>query len=239
MKKAIIIAAGEFTSQLLPQLSPQLLSQVEGQIDGQSPLLIAADGGYNHCRRLGITPDLLVGDFDSIGDCGVPVNSGNIEVMRHPPEKDASDLELAVDEALRRGCRHIRIYGALGGRLDHTIASIAVLVSLSRKGATGWLVGKNESITAVTDGTLRLNQSQAQSQAQDCADYCATAQRGYVSIFPAGEKAAGVSLRGLKYTLDNAELTCHSTLGLSNEWSGGEAEIAVKDGTLIVVISNA
>jgi len=162
--------------------------------------------------------DLLVGDFDSLA-----APPDNIEIIRHPAEKDESDLELAVNEAIRRGFSCFYIYGALGGRLDHTLASIAVLTSIAKKGMTGWLIGENELITAITDEQLTIDNGQL-------------TVGELISLFPAGETARGVTLTNLKYPLCDAVLSCDNSLGLSNEFIGEKATIEVKDGTLIIIL---
>ena len=162
--------------------------------------------------------DLLVGDFDTLCIDSIP---DNIETIRHPIEKDESDLELAVAEAIRRGFDTFYIYGCLGGRFDHTLASIAVLTSISQKGLCGFLIGKSQTITAITKGKLTLECNPPE----------------VVSLFPAGDTAAGVTLTGFKYPLNNATLTNNNSLGLSNVALDSNAVIEVKNGTLIVVIN--
>jgi thiamine pyrophosphokinase len=203
MKACTIIGAGEFSG-----FNPAFISD----------FIIGADA----CP---VPVNLLVGDFDTLKSLEkVP---HNVEVVRFPSEKDESDLELAVEEAIRCGFNTFYIYGCLGGRLDHTLASISVLTYVSRKGMIGYLIGENEVITAVTNDKITLEPQKS----------------GIVSIFPAGGKASGVTLKGLKYPLNNAVLTCGSTLGLSNEFIGGAGRdanaptVEVRDGTLIVVIS--
>ena len=201
MRKCMIIGAGEFTG-----FNPNFTAEY----------IIAADGGYDHLNKHKLNPDLVVGDFDSVKKTPV-----NVEIIRHPSEKDESDLELAVEAAITRGFDCFYIYGALGKRLDHTLASIAVLISISQKGMTGYLIGDDEIITAVTDSLITLG----------------TQNSGVVSVFATGEAASGVNLKGLKYPLSNAVLTCGSTRGLSNEFIGVEAVIEVRNGTLIVITS--
>jgi len=161
--------------------------------------------------------NLIVGDFDTLNAEEVP---DGIETVRFPSEKNESDLELAVEQAVKRGFNTFYIYGALGGRLDHTLASIAVLTSIAKRGMTGWLIGENEIVTAVTDGRITLNN-------RNCV----------LSIFPAGESAEGVTLTGMKYPLDNAVISNDNSLGLSNVVIGDNAAVEVKDGTLIVILS--
>jgi thiamine pyrophosphokinase len=180
--------------------------------------VIAADGGFLPLFFKGenLPYHLVVGDFDSIKH---PVPQG-IEVMKFPAEKDESDLELAVCEAIKREYNRFYIYGVLGGRLDHTLASIAVMTSVSRKGYECLLLGDNEIITAVTDGTVTLNPVFGKT----------------LSVFAVGEHASGVTLSGLKYPLDNANLDCFTSRGLSNEFISEKAVIEVRNGTLIIVM---
>jgi len=205
VKSCIIVGAGEFDG---------LKSEHE------SKFIIAVDGGYDSLKKIGVTPDLIVGDCDSIE--ALP---DNIEVVRYPAEKNQSDLELAVGEAIKRGFVSFYIYGALGKRFDHSLASMAVLTGISQKGLNARLIGTASSLceaTAVTNSKLVFEAGSS----------------GTISIFPAGEKAEGVSLQGLKYQLDNAVLHCHETVGLSNEFTGEEAVIEVKSGTLIIILQN-
>ncbi|MCL2754278.1 MAG: thiamine diphosphokinase [Oscillospiraceae bacterium] len=159
--------------------------------------VIAVDGGYDRLTECGIVPDLVIGDFDSLTG-KLPVT---VETLRFPQEKDESDTELAVQEAIRRGCKAFRIYGALGGRLDHTLANIALMISLSERGYDCRLIGEREWLTAVVSNSrFKLD--------------CATGQT--VSVFTADESAHGVTLTGFKYPLANAVLQ-RGTRGLSNE----------------------
>ncbi|MDR0222222.1 MAG: thiamine diphosphokinase [Oscillospiraceae bacterium] len=199
MKSCAIVGAGEFNG-----FHPCFAGEYT----------IAADGGCDNLAKFGITPDLIVGDCDSISE--IP---GGVEVVRAPSEKDETDAALAVNEAIRRGYVRFYIYGALGGRLDHTLANISLLANLSRRGFTARIIGKNEIIAAVTDGVAAFG-----------AD-----KTGIISIFPAGEKAKGVSLKGLKYGLDDAELRFDAAVGVSNEFIGEESFVGVKKGTLIIV----
>ena len=103
---------------------------------GETDLLIAADGGYRAVCDAGMRPDLIVGDFDSLG--GVPTDA---PVIRCPVEKDDTDTMIAIKEGLARGYQRFQIYGGLGGRLDHTIANLHALAYLADHGARGRLVG--------------------------------------------------------------------------------------------------
>lgn len=178
--------------------------------------IIAADGGYTHLQKLGITPDLLLGDFDSL-----EVIPDFDNIIRLPEEKDDTDMLFAVKEGLAMGHRLFIIYGGVGGRLDHTLANIQTIAYLSTVGAKGYLIGEGRVITAVTDGELFFD----------------SAQRGLISVFCHGSEARGVDLRGLKYPLNDAVLTSTMPLGVSNEFIGQASSVSVKIGTLIVIWS--
>lgn len=201
-KTCCIFGAGEYGAFTLP--SEQL----------QNAFLIAADGGYGWLKAQGLTPHLAVGDFDSLG-C-VPED---VPVLRHPPEKDDTDMMLAVQEGLKRGCTRFLLYGGLGGRLDHTLANLHVLDHLAREGCEAFLLGPNETVTALRNGSLTFS----------------GAHRGTLSVFPWGGDARGVTLSGLRYPLEGGTLTPHHPLGVSNEFLGKEAVISVTDGALLVL----
>lgn len=179
-----------------------------------SILVIAADGGLRRLEAQGIAPDLIVGDFDSLGR--VPEGTN---IIRHPVEKDDTDMMLAVKMGLARGCDRFLLYGGLGGRLDHTLANLQTLAYLAHHGASGWLLGGGIVVTALRNGTLRFPAS--------CA--------GTVSVFCNGSEARGVTLRGLYYPLRDAVLTSTFPLGVSNRFTGVPASVTVEDGTLLVL----
>jgi thiamine pyrophosphokinase len=181
----------------------------------QGDYIIAADGGYARLDALGIVPDLVIGDFDSLGNAPEHPN-----VVRTPAVKDDSDVGLAVKAGLAQGCKSFVIDGGLGGRLDHTLANIQILLHLTSQGARGLLIGRDASVTAITNSSLHLEPHAS----------------GYVSVFSAGGNACGVTIEGLRYQLRDAVLTSQHPLGLSNEFIGKPATVSVRDGTLIVVI---
>ena len=175
--------------------------------------ILAADGGYSHLRKLGLEPHGILGDFDSLGY--VPSNA-----QVFPVEKDDTDSMLAVRKGLQLGYKEFILYGALDGpRLDHTIANLQTLLFLESQGAKGTLVGLKYWITTVKDGILRLP----------------NAKNGIVSVFCLGEKAKGVTIRGLQYELENGSLDSSFPLGVSNHFIGKEATVAVENGVLFVM----
>lgn len=179
--------------------------------------IIAADGGLRHLQKWGIAPHLTVGDFDSLS---APPEDSAGEVITLPCEKDDTDLVAAIRLGLDRGYKNFRIYCALGGtRLDHTLAAISAAAYLADQGCGVILYGKNENAAVIKNSTLRL-------PARDA---------GYVSVFSHTSESAGVSIKGLKYSLEDAVLTNTFPLGVSNEFRGCDAEITVRDGILAVI----
>ena len=175
--------------------------------------VIAADGGYAPLMKLGAEIHMVLGDFDSLGY--VPEHRN---VVRHNPEKDDTDMMLAVKEGMKRGYGSFVLLGALGGRLDHTLANIQALMYISRRGCRGFLVDESTIVTAVTDGELFFDAE----------------HRGMVSVFCLSEAACGVTLRGLKYPLHRVTLESSIALGVSNEFTGVPSSVAVERGTLVV-----
>ena len=183
----------------------------------EDDFLLAADGGLRHLQSLGLTPDEILGDFDSLGY--VPENSS-----RFPVEKDDTDSMLAIRRGLELGYREFWLYGSLDGpRLDHTAANYQALQYLADHHAFGYLIGKDYLVTVVKNGSLRF------------PDGC----RGTVSVFCQGSDAHGVTLKGLYYPLENAVLTSGFPLGVSNHFTGQAAEIAVTQGSLLVFFPRA
>lgn len=179
-------------------------------------IVIAADGGYKYLQRAGIKPDIVIGDFDSLGKA--PEGE---KIIRLKPEKDVTDTYASVSEGIKCGYSRFNIYGASGGRIEHTLANIQLIASLAEKNMQASIFDGSTVITAVTAKTLRFD----------------SAYNGYISIFAHSDKCTGVCLRGLKYPLENAELSNLFPLGVSNEFLGVESEIVIGNGTAIIVYS--
>ena len=183
-------------------------------------LLIAADGGYLHCLRRGLVPDLLIGDFDSLN--AVPDRlPDRCQMLRYPSEKNETDLELSVQEGEHRGYRRFLLLGALSGpRLDHTVAGLQLLCGCAERGLTVLMSGGGQRVTAI--------HNTGRSFPSDC--------RGYLSVFAFGGAATGVTLSGVKYRLEEATLQPDIPLGVSNEFLPGQsASVRVSHGTLLLV----
>lgn len=197
MGKCVILCAGEIAGNILP-LQPD-------------DLLIAADGGYRHAEALGLTPQVILGDFDSLGY--VPQGA-----QVHPKEKDDTDAMLAVRLGLSEGYSEFYIYGGMDGpRVDHTLANFQLLYFLAAHGARGYLIGIRQIATAITDAIT-----------------FDAGKTGNVSVFCLGQPAT-VDIRGLKYELQGGTLQADFPLGVSNQFTGKEARITANSGTVLVI----
>ena len=175
--------------------------------------VIAADSGLDLVRSLNLTPDLTVGDFDSLGR--VPTGKN---VVTLPVEKDVTDAAAAVGIGRARGYSDFRFVGCTGGRPDHTFAAYQLLADLSTRGETGLLFGDGFTVTAVKDGAIAFP----------------ALSGGTLSVFAVGGDASGVTLSGVFYPLSDATLTPTFPLGVSNSFIGQPVTIEVKRGTLLV-----
>lgn len=201
MKSCYIVAAAE--------LAPERLRPEPGD------LLIAADAGLLHLERLGLAPDLALGDFDSLGY--VP-EAPQVEVC--PVRKDDTDTMAALRRALELGYRRALIFGGLGGRrFDHSLANVQALAWADANGLEAWLIGRSCALTALSDGAELLFDAR-------CS--------GDFSAFCLGGEARGVCEEGLSYALSDAVLTPDFPLAVSNSFTGAPARISVASGRLIV-----
>lgn len=200
MKTCYIIAAGDAT-------------EIEINKE-ENDIVIACDAGHAHCQTYGIVPDLIVGDFDSLGF--VPENE-NIIIL--PVEKDDTDTSFAVKYAMNKGYTRFVIFAGMGGkRPEHTYANIALLAFISKNGGEGYLVGNNCTVTAVTDSKIIFSKN----------------LNGDISVFSFDSESDGVTEEGLFYSLENATIRNCDILGVSNSFTGKESNISVKKGTLII-----
>ena len=174
--------------------------------------VIAADAGYRHLTEIGVEPDLVIGDFDSLGAAPERPN-----VIVCPVQKDDTDTLVAVRRAIDMGFSRIMIFGGTGGRLDHTLANIQTLGFAANRGAEAFLFGEDFVLTVLAGGRLRFS-----------------GYSGGFSVFSLGGRARGVWESGVAYPLFDAELTCDFPMGVSNEFASPETEISVREGAIIV-----
>ncbi len=199
MATCIIFCAGEFDA---------LAAPIQ-----KDDFIIAADGGLRHLETLGIQPDEILGDFDSLGY--IPADS-----RVYPVRKDDTDSMLAIRRGLSLGYRSFLLYGGMdGARPDHALANYQALQFLADRGAFGYLIGKNYNATVIQNGSLVFS----------------PVDEGILSIFAMGPDAIGVTLEGLSYPLTDATLTSAFPLGVSNHFTGSNAKITVREGSLLVL----
>ena len=181
----------------------------------ENAYIIAADSGYLAVKQLNLTPDLVLGDFDSLDekpDCG--------EIMTAPAEKDDTDTMLAVKTALDRGYTDITIAGSIGGRLDHTFANIQTLAYIFKNGGFGRLIGGNDTVELL-----------------DAGEYSYQRKDGmYFSLFSYGESAV-ITTSGTKYNVAQYRLDNTFPLGVSNEIIEDKCRISVHEGQILVIFS--
>ena len=199
-----IVGAGEFTPR---GLKPQ-----------KGDFVIAADGGYLALRSVGIQPDLLMGDLDSLGS-DYPLPS-DLPLERFPVQKDDTDTGIALAHGWKLGYRSFALYGCSGGRVDHLLANWQSMCRYSQMGAEIRMAAADYDAYAITNQSFVLPKRPAGTT---------------VSVFCHGDHAEGVSLEGLMYSLSGASLTNAFPLGVSNQRTSLEARISVADGTLLVL----
>ena len=176
--------------------------------------VIAADRGYDSLMAFNVQPDLVVGDFDSLGHTPSHPN-----VIQLPAEKDDTDMIFALRKGLELGYRRFVLLGGVGGRVEHTYANLQLLDWLTTQGAQGFLAGEKTAATALRNGELVFPQSMS----------------GYLSVFCNSGSAEGVTLENLKFPLSDHTLSGTFPLGVSNEFTGQSARVAVKSGSLILI----
>lgn len=199
MKECVIFCAAGFDGLAIPLT--------------EEDYLIAADGGLRHTEHLGVTPNAIIGDFDSLNY--IPTGA---EVF--PVEKDDTDSMLAVKLGLSKGYDRFLLYGGLDGvRLDHTVANYQALQYLADRDARGILIGRDFCATVIRNGALRFPGG----------------KQGDISVFCMGPDAQGVNIEGLYYSLKNGTLTCGFPLGVSNHFTDSAARVSVAQGSLLIL----
>ena len=196
-----IVGAGEFYGEFTPT---------------KGDLVIAADGGYSKLTELGITPDVLVGDMDSL-PCRLP--SGGVEIIRHPVEKDETDAYLAYRIGRERGYTDFMLYGGVGGRPDHTFANYSLLYGAKLDGYSITLVDKDYDIFVINNESVTL--------IGECGKT--------FSVFAIGGECSSVTIQGAKYCCESVTLTEAFSLGVSNSFVGTPVYVSAEGGALLVM----
>ena len=208
MKTAVIFAAGELGGKVSAE-----------EIKSRADIIIAADKGLEHLSVLGLVPDIIVGDFDSYTG---ELPETDAEMHLSVPEKDDTDTMLAVRIAIERGCTDIDLYGALGGRTDHTIANIQTLRFAREHGCRMRICGGD---------IIMLQGAEEGSISYPRRD-------GYFSVFALTDTAGIEYMRGVKYPLEDYTMTAGFPIGVSNEITAESAELRLSSGLVLIVMTD-
>lgn len=207
--RIIIIAGGDISE---PEYYKKLVKEDD--------YIICVNGGSSHALKMGLTPDLLVGDMDSLAETvRDKIMKSKPEIISHPPEKDKSDLELALDYAVREKPSEIIILGALGGkRADHFFINLLLLQVPLKEGIKARIMDERHEIY------IAENSFEVSGKPGD-----------YLSLFALTPEVKEITTEGLKYPLQKGALRFGSTLGLSNEFIDNHASIFFESGTLLLI----
>jgi len=209
-EKIIIVSNGRFGD---PVFFQKKIAAME------NCLIICCDGGARHLQKLGIKPDIIIGDMDSISSVQLEnYKSKGVKVIQYPADKDFTDTELALNYAIELKPKAVYIWGALGGRLDHTLANVFLLRKGKDASIKTYLI--DEYCEAfVIDQEVAFNGAEGQT----------------VSIIALAEKVEGITLKGFIYEIKDAALTMGESLGISNIINEACAIISIRSGSLLVI----
>lgn len=208
--KTLIISGGSVTKKFLSKILQQ------GNFDN----IIAADRGLEILNECKITPNYIIGDFDSV-NIKLVNKYPDSKIIKLNPEKDFTDTHMAIKLAIEIKSTEILILGAIGTRIDHTIANIHVLKECLQKGIKCQILDDNNKIFLIEEDTIIKLEDQYK----------------YISLIPLTTQVKGVTLTGFKYSLKNATLKTGESIGISNEQLSNEAKVELKSGILICIKS--
>ena len=181
--------------------------------------LVAVDGGLRHLKRLGLRPQLLIGDLDSVDASELAeIMDAGIEVQRFPPAKDQTDLELALEYALKIGYAQIVIAYPFGDRVDHTLGNLSLLARPD-----------------LAEKTLSLEDGQVEARLFNTSASLPTQAGDLVSLIAWGEPVEEIITTGLEYPLNHETLVPWQTRGISNVALADSIELDFKSGRLLVI----
>lgn len=211
MTHYLIFANGE------PNDGPMVRRTLEGAAGAR---VVAADGGAHVASYFGFSPQVVLGDMDSIGENTLhALDTQGVEIHRHPPEKDETDLEIALKWAAAQGAEWIRIVGGIGGRFDQVLANVYLLALAELQGCDVQIIAGKQAIRLLSPGTYTL-----QGAAGDT-----------LSLLPLGCDAVGIQTEALKYPLQDETLRFGPARGISNVMLADTAQITLREGLLLVV----
>ena len=184
--------------------------------------IICADGGIKHLLNVDIPPDVFIGDIDSCDFKAIEKHPiiNNTEIIIHSTIKDDTDMQLCIKWALNKGYNELTLFAALGGRIDHELSNIFNLRYILESNANGMIFADTNRIY-ITNNKLSVKKEDG----------------FHVSLIPVTEIVSGITLKGLVYPLENADLLQGTSLGISNEFLDEYAEISITSGVLLVVVS--
>lgn len=212
-KKRALIVTGGTVSQ----------SQLSNVLEQETyDLVIAVDNGLLALHQAGRQPDIIVGDFDTVDPALIQwyQNKPGVAVRQFCPEKDATDTEIAIELVIEAGVQEVILIGALGTRIDHSIANIMLLLPLLKKQIQGKILDEHNLIY--------MTQQPVYLRREECFGT-------YVSLLPITEQVTGITLVGMKYPLNHAVLNQGSSLGISNEIVCAQAQILLEEGILLII----
>ena len=213
MKKTLIVSGGNIEKDFLYKIITKK----------KFDIIIASDRGLEILYKCNITPGYIIGDFDSINlqILDKYINNKNIVIKKLNPEKDYTDTHMALKLAIELKSTDITIIGAIGSRLDHTLANINILKEAIEKNITCTILNQNNKI-ALTNKNLTIKKEE---------------EYPYISLIPLTTKVTGVTLKGFKYALNNATMRIGESIGVSNEQIEDKATIKLEEGILIIIQS--
>ncbi|HSM25649.1 MAG TPA: thiamine diphosphokinase [Anaerolineaceae bacterium] len=207
-KTVILFANGEF------EKSERIM-----EIISQSALIVAIDGGVGHVIQLGLSPNIIIGDLDSVDQSDLATFEENgVDIKRYPTQKDETDLELAIEYVLDLGFDQVFICGASGGREDHFLGNILLISNP---------VFMNKDIKILTKKSEIFYCSKNQQINGNPGDL--------VSLIPISEKVTGINTKGLEFSLKNEELIRWTSRGISNVMVNDLAQVKYESGSLLCV----
>ena len=208
--KCVIVANGEM------EYSSDMITIIRN-----AQMVLCADGGARHLRKMNITPDILTGDFDSIdADDQSFFQNKKVKTKTFPQTKNYTDTELCLSYAIKKNATDITFLGVTGSRLDHTLANIFLLKKLTKLNIKSRIIDRHNELFIVTD-FIELQGRPGE----------------LLSIIPVSHSVKGITLTGLEYPLKNADIKMGDSLGISNVFKESAASISIKKGVVIAVKS--
>lgn len=213
MLKTIIVSGGDINKNFLEKLN----------LKNKFNNIIASDKGLEMLDKCNIKPNYIIGDFDSLNEkvLNKYIDDETVKIIKLNPEKDYTDTHMALKLAIELKSTDITIIGAIGSRLDHTLANINILKEALEKKVACRILNENNNITLIDKNTTIKKEE----------------EYPYISLIPLTTKVTGVTLNGFKYPLDNATMKIGKSIGVSNEQIEDNATIKLEEGILIIIKS--